>query len=143
MFVFITLLSVATSMSSAAFIGAGILGGVLTCTNSSIALAGTYPVIPQARVNLMCGGGSLGEQVVKSVLTDTAGLYNFLLTTLDIVLANPGNCYLIATIPPGSCMFALPPGILRIPIVVLGTIDALIGQFLILAPGPMSYVLSA
>ncbi|XP_011079493.1 uncharacterized protein LOC105162996 [Sesamum indicum] len=140
--VFITLLSVATSMSSAAIINAGILGGVLTCTNTSIAIVGTYPVISHARVNLVCGSGSLA-QVVRSVVTDTAGLYNFLFTTLDTVLADPGSCYLTAAIPSGSCFFSLPSGVLRIPVVVLGTIDALVGQLLVLAPGPMSFVVPA
>ncbi|KAG8388435.1 hypothetical protein BUALT_Bualt02G0125600 [Buddleja alternifolia] len=137
----IALLSVASTMSSAAIINSGILGGVLTCTNTSVSLAGMYSIIPQTRVDLVCGNGSLA-QVVKSAVTNTAGVYIFSFTSLDTILNDPGKCYLTATIPATSCNFNIPSAILRFPIVVLSTVDALVGKLLVLAPGVLSCVIS-
>ncbi|KAK6124698.1 hypothetical protein DH2020_041553 [Rehmannia glutinosa] len=111
----ITLLSVSTTatVASAALLVGGVLGGVITCTNTSVALAGTYNVIPQAKVDL-----------VYTVLLDG------------------GNCYLNVTVPPNSCVFNVPTGVLRIPVVVLSTIDALVGKLLVLVPGAVSYALT-
>ncbi|PIN21261.1 hypothetical protein CDL12_06051 [Handroanthus impetiginosus] len=123
----------------AQLISGRILGGFLTCTNTSVSIAGTYPVIPQARVDLVCGSGSLAR-VIQSAVTNTAGVYSFVLTTLDTVLNDPGSCYLRATVPSTSCNFNVPTGVLRIPIVVLRVVDALVGKLLILVPWALSYV---
>ncbi|CAA3020263.1 Hypothetical predicted protein [Olea europaea subsp. europaea] len=136
-----TLLSIAFALSSAQLLlSGGILGGVITCTNTSVAIAGTYDVIPQAKVDLVCGSGSV-SQVVKSTVTNTAGVYTFIFTSLDTILNDPGKCFLLVTLPINSCIFNIPNGVLRIPIVVLGTVDALVGHLLVLAHGPLSYVL--
>ncbi|CAI9779937.1 unnamed protein product [Fraxinus pennsylvanica] len=142
-FLLITLLSIAFAVSSTQGIslGGGILGGVITCTNTSVAVAGTYNVIPQAKVDLVCGSGSV-TQIVKSTVTNTAGVYYFVFTSLDTILNDPGKCFLLVTLPTNTCIFNIPNGVLRIPIVVLSTVDALVGKLLILVPGALSYVLS-
>ncbi|KAG8373513.1 hypothetical protein BUALT_Bualt11G0032000 [Buddleja alternifolia] len=98
MLLVITLLSIATTMSSTAIINSGILGGVSSCANTSVSLDRTYYIIPQTRVYLVCGSGSL-PQTVKSVVTNTVGVYTFLFTFTDTILNDHGNCYLSATIP--------------------------------------------
>ncbi|KAL2555043.1 uncharacterized protein Fot_08662 [Forsythia ovata] len=141
-FLMTTLLSIAFTASSAQLLlSGGILGGVITCTNTSLAIAGTYNVIPQAKVDLVCGSGSV-SQVIKSTVTNTAGVYYFLFTSVDTILNDPGKCFLLVTLPTNSCIFNIPNGVLRIPIVVLSTVDALVGKLLILVPGALSYVLS-
>ncbi|KAL2555172.1 uncharacterized protein Fot_08791 [Forsythia ovata] len=141
-FLMTTLLSIAFTASSAQLLlSGGILGGVITCTNTSLAIAGTYNVIPQAKVDLVCGSGSV-SQVIKSTVTNTAGVYYFLFTSVDTILNDPGKCFLLVTLPTNSCIFNIPSGVLRIPIVVLSTVDALVGKLLILVPGALSYVLS-
>ncbi|KAL2534199.1 Uncharacterized protein Adt_07550 [Abeliophyllum distichum] len=141
-FLITTLLSIAFTASSAQLLlSGGVLGGVITCTNTSLAIAGTYNVIPQAKVDLLCGSGS-ASQVIKSTVTNTTGVYYFLFTSVDTILNDPGKCFLLVTLPPNSCIFNIPNGVLRIPIVVLGTVDALVGKLLILVPGALSYVLS-
>ncbi|CAI9779938.1 unnamed protein product [Fraxinus pennsylvanica] len=139
----ITLFSISATipLANADLLGGGILGGVLTCTNTSIAVAGTYSVIPQAKVDVVCGaGGTSLPTVIKSTQTDTAGVYTFLFTSLDTILNDPGKCYLNVTLPPNSCILNIPTGVLRIPVVVLSTVDALLGKFLVLVPGALSWV---
>ncbi|KAI3455654.1 hypothetical protein Pfo_012317, partial [Paulownia fortunei] len=141
----ITLFSISATatLANAALLGGGILGGVITCTNTSVAMAGTYNVIPQAKVDLVCGaGGTSLPAVIKSTQTNTAGLYTFLISSADAILLDGGNCYLNVTIPPNSCVFNVPTGVLRIPVVVLATIDALVGKVLVLVPGAVSYLLT-
>ncbi|PIN21260.1 hypothetical protein CDL12_06050 [Handroanthus impetiginosus] len=124
----VVLISITSSISSAQIISRGILGGVLTCANTL-----------QELIDLVCGNGSLAR-VIQSVLTNTAGVYSFVFTTLDTVLNDPGSCYLRATVPSTSCNFNVPTGILRIPIVVLRVVDVLVGRLLILVPGALSFV---
>ncbi|KAL2555173.1 uncharacterized protein Fot_08792 [Forsythia ovata] len=142
--VIITLFSIisATVPLANATLGGGILGGVLTCTNTSIDVAGTYKVIPQTKVDVVCGvGGTSLPTVIKSTQTDTAGVYTFLFTSLDTILNDPGKCYLNVTLPPNSCILNIPTGVLRIPVVVLSTVDALLGKLLVLVPGALSWVI--
>ncbi|CAA3027247.1 Hypothetical predicted protein [Olea europaea subsp. europaea] len=118
----------------------GILGGVLTCTNTSIVVAETYNVIPQAKVDVVCGaGGTSLPTVIKSTQTDTTGLYTFLFTSLDTISIDSGKCYLNVTLPPNSCILNIPTGFLKIPVVVLSIVDALIGRFIVLV-GTLSWV---
>ncbi|KAL7100265.1 hypothetical protein ACP275_09G136800 [Erythranthe tilingii] len=144
----ISLLSISATIAAtnAAILNGGILGGVITCTNTSVAIAGTYNVVPQAKVDLVCGPGSGASlpAVIQSTQTNAAGLYRFVATALDTVLFDSGKCYLNVTLPPNSCTFNIPTGnpILRIPIIVLTTVDALVGKILVLVPGAVSYVLS-
>ncbi|KAG8380197.1 hypothetical protein BUALT_Bualt07G0168400 [Buddleja alternifolia] len=80
-------------VASAPLLGGGILGGVIACTNTSVSVAGTYNVIPQSKVDLICGAsGTSMPVVVKSSHTNTAGLYTFLFTSADTILLNGGKC---------------------------------------------------
>lgn len=131
--------SVTVPMAQSSVVG-GVLGGTLLCTNTSLANVGTYPVIANARVDVVCGQGSLAR-VIRSSQTNLAGIYYFTFTLVDTILNDPSSCYLNVTIPPNSCIFNVPTGILRIPLGVLSTIDALLGSILVLVPGTLSFLL--
>ncbi|XP_052180818.1 uncharacterized protein LOC127794002 [Diospyros lotus] len=119
-----------------------IIGGTLVCEDTSLAVAKTFQPIPQALVELRCGNTSTStETVLMSVLTDAAGTYFLGFSVLDTLLFDPAQCYLRATIPPGSsCALFIPNGFLRIPLVVLDVVQALLGFWAVFIAGPVTYM---
>ncbi|KAG8380194.1 hypothetical protein BUALT_Bualt07G0168100 [Buddleja alternifolia] len=121
-------------VANVSLLSGGILGGVIACTNTSISVAGTYKVIPLSKVDLFCGASGTSVLVVFTQ-TNTSGLYTFLFMSAGTISPDGGKCYLNVTIPPNSCVFNIPTGVLRIPLLVLSTVKALVGKFLVLARG--------
>ncbi|KAI3455655.1 hypothetical protein Pfo_012318 [Paulownia fortunei] len=133
----IALLSIGFTVSSAqgAFNNVT-LAGVVTCNNASVAAVKTYRVIPQARVDVVCGI-LFFQRVTKSTTTNFAGIYSFSFSPVDILFNNPELCNLNVTIPPNSCNFDPPGGALRFPIIA---IRSAVGVVIDYVPGAASYV---
>lgn len=123
------------------FTGA-ILAGTVECSNTSLSQAGTYTAISNAPVDVVCGDGS-ASSVIKSGVTNLEGAYFFLFTTADTLISDPNKCYVKVTIPQKSCMFNIPNGFLRYPLVVFRIVDAILGTVICLVPGVPTYVLPA
>ncbi|KAL8458749.1 hypothetical protein ACS0TY_036310 [Phlomoides rotata] len=88
----ITLFLISVTATNAAILTGGIFGGILTCTNASVAMARIYNVIPDAKVNLFCGsGGTSLPALIQSTRTNTAGIYNFLIASLDTICSTEEN----------------------------------------------------
>lgn len=114
------------------------LAGVLTCTNASIASVKTYPVIPEAQVDVVCGISFL-EKVIKSTITNPRGIYSFSFNVSDVVvLSIPDLCYLKVKVPPTSCLFDPPGGILKFHIIATQSGLGLLNGFTTGAPTYMS-----
>ncbi|KAG6425794.1 hypothetical protein SASPL_109998 [Salvia splendens] len=136
-FLLIALLSLGFTQSPAQTVEINlVLAGVLTCTNTSIASAGTYAVIPQAKVEFVCGIW-IFERVVKSTTTSSLGIYTFSFGARDILLNNPELCYLKATFPSSSCSLDPSGGVLRFPIVGIRSSSGILTEYV---PGSPSYL---
>ncbi|KAM7529082.1 hypothetical protein LguiB_032492 [Lonicera macranthoides] len=126
-------------VSNGQIIGQVLIGGTAICANSIPPAGGTQGVIPQAPVELRCGSGST-ETVLKSTLTDISGIYSFAFATADTFLFDPNTCFIKISIPPNTCSIPIPNGFLRVPFGVLGVVQTLLGNLLVLIPGPITYV---
>lgn len=135
---FISLLSLAHSQASSGQPGISVtLAGVVTCINASIATARTYPVIPEARVDVVCGILYL-EKVIQSSTTNLAGIYSFSFNVTDMFLLNvPELCYLNVTLPDNLCMLNPSGGFLKFPIIGMRSGLGLVNE---LIPGPPRYL---
>ncbi|XP_057792883.1 uncharacterized protein LOC131009512 [Salvia miltiorrhiza] len=110
-----------------------VLAGIVTCTNTSIANARTYAVIPQAKVEFVCGIWIL-ERVIKSTTTSNAGIYTFAFGPKDILLNNPELCHLRVTFPSSSCSLDPPGGVLRFPIIGIRSSSSLLTEYIAGSP---------
>ncbi len=134
----ITLLSIGFTVSSAQFPVVDVpLAGVITCTNTSLAAVGTSRVVPQARVDVVCG---LSQSVLRSTTTNSQGLYTFFFNRVGIpLLYNPEQCLLRVVLPPGSCVF-VPPGVsITFPIIAIRSILGVLSAYI---PGAPTYVVA-
>ncbi|KAG6428821.1 hypothetical protein SASPL_106858 [Salvia splendens] len=113
-----------------------VLAGVLTCTNTSIASAGTYAVIPQTKVEFVCGI-LIFERVVRSTTTSSLGIYTFTFGARDILLNIPEFCHLKATFASSSCSLDPSGGVLRFPIVGIRSSSGTLIEYI---PGSPSYL---
>ncbi|KAL8043490.1 hypothetical protein ABFX02_09G123500 [Erythranthe guttata] len=134
----VSLLSIGVTATSAqvGIFGNVTLAGVITCPNDSLATLRIFRIIPEAKVDVVCGI-LFFQRTVKSTTTNLIGVYSFSFSFSDILLNNPELCYLNVTLPSNSCTFDPPGGAIRFPIVgirsVLGTVSAYI-------PGAPSYL---
>lgn len=135
---FISLLSLAHSKASSGQPISGVtLAGIVTCINASIATARTYPVIPGARVDVVCGILFLAK-VIKSSTTNLAGIYSFSFNVTDMLLLNvPEMCYLNVTLPDNLCMLNPSGGFLKFPIIGMRSGLGLVNEFI---PGSPRYL---
>lgn len=113
-----------------------VLAGTITCINTSIATARIYAIVPQAKVEFVCGI-LFFQRVVKSTTTNYAGIYTFAFSISDILLSNPEFCHLRVTFPPSSCTFDPPGGTLRFPIIGVRSSSGSLIQYI---PGAPSYL---
>ncbi|XP_057792896.1 uncharacterized protein LOC131009518 [Salvia miltiorrhiza] len=138
-FLVMTLVSVAAAVSQASpqKLNSNVtLAGIVTCINASIAAVKTYPLIPEARVDVVCGVVFL-EKVIKSTNTNLAGIYSFSFDAADMALLSvPELCHLKVTMLASSCVFDPSGGFLKLPIV--GMRSAL-GMLTDLLPGAPTY----
>ncbi|KAL0415016.1 UNVERIFIED_CONTAM: hypothetical protein Slati_3333500 [Sesamum latifolium] len=132
----IALFSIEFTVSLAQVPGVDIpLAGVVTCPNTSLATVGTYRVVPQARVDVVCG---LSQIVLQSTTTNTQGIYTFFFDLVKIpLLYNPDQCLLRVILPPGSCVFVPPGGSITFPIIAIKNILGILSTYI---PGAPTYV---
>ncbi|KAL2243168.1 UNVERIFIED_CONTAM: hypothetical protein Sindi_0434800 [Sesamum indicum] len=134
----ITLLSIGFTVSSAQVSVLDVpLAGVITCANTSLAAVRTFRVVPQARVDVVCG---LSQTVVRSTTTNSQGIYTFFFDRVRTpLLFNPEQCILRVVLPLGSCVF-VPPGVsITFPIIAIRN---LLGILLSYIPGAPTYVVA-
>ncbi|KAL2243167.1 UNVERIFIED_CONTAM: hypothetical protein Sindi_0434700 [Sesamum indicum] len=130
----ITLLSIGFTVSSAVDVP---LAGVISCTNTSLAAVGTFPVVPQARVDVVCG---LSQTVLRSTTTNSRGIYTFFFELVKIpLLYNPEQCLLKVTLPPGSCVFVPLGSVITFPIIAIRDIVGIVSEYI---PGAPTLVLA-
>lgn len=137
-FLLITLLALALSQASSQELNSNAtLAGIVTCINASIATVRTYPLIPEARVDVVCSVLFL-EKVIKSTNTNLAGIYSFSFNAADMLLLSvPELCYLKVTMPANSCVFDPSGGFLKLPVVGIRSALGMVTQFV---PGAPSYL---
>lgn len=131
-----------TNINVVPSIASAILAGTVECSNTSLSEAGTYTPISNVPVDVVCGDGS-ASSVIKSGVTNLEGAYFFLFTTADTLISDPNKCDVKVAVPQNSCVFNIPNGFLRYPLVVFRIVDAVIGTVLLLVPGVPTYVLPA
>ncbi|KAG6425795.1 hypothetical protein SASPL_109999 [Salvia splendens] len=137
-FLLITLLSLALSQaSSQALYSNATLAGIVTCINASIAAVKTYPLVPDARVDVVCGVLFV-EKVIKTAHTNLEGVYSFSFNVADTALLSvPQMCYLKVAMPDNSCVFDPSGGFVKLPIVV--GLRSGLGMVTYFIPGAPSY----
>ncbi|KAL1551788.1 hypothetical protein AAHA92_19588 [Salvia divinorum] len=137
-FLLIALLSLALSQASSQALDINAtLAGIVTCINASIATVKTYPLVPDARVDVVCGVLFV-EKVIKSTNTDREGIYSFSFNAADTALLSvPQMCYLKVAMPGNSCVFDPSGGFVKLPIVV--GFRSAIGMVAYFIPGAPSY----
>ncbi|KAH6793293.1 hypothetical protein C2S52_003770 [Perilla frutescens var. hirtella] len=131
----IFLLTVAFSQSSCEEVISNVsLAGIVTCINASIVSVKTYPVIPGAQVDVVCGIPFI-EKVMKSTTTNLAGIYSFSFNMADMILLNvPDLCHLNVAIPANSCLFDPSGGLLKFPIIGIRSSLGMLIDFIAGAP---------
>ncbi|KAK4428484.1 hypothetical protein Salat_1148000 [Sesamum alatum] len=113
------------------------LAGVITCPNMSLETVGTFCVIPQATVDVVCG---LSQSVIRSTTTNSAGIFSFFFNRARIqLLLNPKLCQLRIILPVGSCVFVPPGGSIRSSIIAIRVSLNIVSAYI---PGPPTYVVT-
>ncbi|KAK4427425.1 hypothetical protein Salat_1511800 [Sesamum alatum] len=133
----ITLLSIGFTVSYAQGDLAGFaVGGVIFCPNTSLAAVGTYRVVPQATVDVVCGRS---QSVVRSTTTNSAGIFSFFFNRVETLLFNLEECQIRVILPPGSCVFVPPGGSIRYTIISIRNRLGIVNAYILGAP---TYVLA-
>ncbi|GFP99510.1 hypothetical protein PHJA_002095100 [Phtheirospermum japonicum] len=137
-FLVITFLSIASlTLCSAQIRNTNVtLAGVITCPNTSLSSAGTFRVIPQAQVDVVCTSFFI-PRVTKSAKTNFVGVYSLSFSQSDILFNNPELCYLNVTLPMNSCTFSPPGGAIRFPILAIRSPFGVVTYYF---PGAPTYV---
>lgn len=130
--VIMTFLSIATfSMPSAkatlGIVNTAIVTGTVNCPS-------TTTVIPNVPVSLVCGNASLARVLAQGV-TNLAGLYYFVLNTVDTTTFDAAKCQVSITVPPTTCTVNIPTGLLTLPLTVLNVISNVLGNLIIVVSG--------
>ncbi|KAK4437325.1 hypothetical protein Salat_0066400 [Sesamum alatum] len=113
---FIALLSIGFTVSLAQLPLFDIsLAGTISCPNASLATVGTFRVIPQATVDVVCG-----------------------LSRIPL-LFNPELCQLRVILPVGSCVFVPPGGSIILPITAIKDRLNIVSTYI---PGAPTYVVT-
>ncbi|CAK9144643.1 unnamed protein product [Ilex paraguariensis] len=77
--------------------------GTIVCANTSLSTPGTFNVIPQAPVDLVCGNATL-----QSTQTSLTGVYVFAFNIPNTLIFDPNTCELHVTILANTCTFPSP-----------------------------------
>ncbi|KAL6568323.1 hypothetical protein OROHE_004007 [Orobanche hederae] len=132
----LVLVSIGSSTISSAQSNNVTLAGVVTCPDASLSAVGTYRVIPQAKVDVVCPV-LFFPRVAKSTMTNFVGVYSFSFGPSEILFSNPELCYLNVTLPVNSCKLDPPGGAIRFPII---GIRSFFGMVMAYIPGAPRYV---